>query len=113
MEQKLMLKKSVSELLLCEFNTDETYSILRSNPSIYLSWGVERIFNVEDRGLMMKVNGNHHKGWVLITLGWNDYYRVHILTKYGEELDSFTEVCFDELVQIIDDRIEWVEEYEF
>jgi len=113
MEQKLMLKNSVNKLLLCEFNTDETLSILRSNPSIYLSWGVERYFNVEDRGLMMKVNGNHHKGWVLITLGWNDYYRVHILTKYGEVLDSFTEVCFDELIQTIDDRIEWIEEYEF
>ena len=113
MEQKLMLKKSVNELLLCEFNTDETYSILRSNPSIYLSWGVERCFNVEERGLMMKVNGHHHKGWVLITLGSDDWYRVHILTKYGEVLDSFTEVCFDELVQTIDDRIEWVDEYEF
>jgi hypothetical protein len=113
MEQKLMLKKSVSELLMSEFNTDETLSILRSNISIFWSWGVERYFNVEDRGLMMKVNGNHHKGWVLITLGWNDYYRVHILTKYGEVLDSFTEVCFDELIQTIDDRIERIEEYEF
>ena len=113
MEQKVKLKKSVMELLMSEFNTDETYSILRSNLSIYWSWGVERIFNVEDRGLMMKVNGHHHKGWVLITLGWNDYYRVHILTKGGEVLDSFSEVCFDELVQIIDDRIERVEEYQF
>jgi hypothetical protein len=48
-----MLKKSVSELLMIEFNTDETLSILRSNPSIYLSWGVERCFNLEDRGLMI------------------------------------------------------------
>ncbi len=55
----------------------------------------------------------HHKGWVLITLGSDDWYRVHILTKFGEVLDSFTEVCFDELVQTIDDRIEWVDEYEF
>jgi len=113
MEQKLMLKESVSELLLCEFNTDETLSILRSNPSIYLSWGVERYFNVEDRGLMMKVNGNHHKGWVLITLGSDDWYRVHILTKFGKVLESLNGVCFDELVQIIDDRIERVEEYKF
>jgi len=113
MEQKLMLKKSVGELLMSEFNTDETLSILRNNISIFWSWGVERYFNVEDRGLMMKVNGHHHKGWVLITLGSDDWYRVHILTKYGEILDLYDGVCFDELIHIIDDRIEWVDEYEF
>jgi len=113
MEQKLMLKNSVNKLLLCGFNTDETISILRSNPSIYWSWGVERYFNVEDRGLMMKVNGHHHKGWVLITLGWDDWYRVHILTQFGEVLDSYNGVGFDELIGVIDDRIERIEEYEF
>ena len=113
MEQKLKLKKSVLGLLMNGFNTDETLSILRSNLPVYWSWGVERVFSVEDKGLVMKVNGHHHKGWVLITLGGDDYYRVHILTKDGEILDSFSEVCFDELVQIIDDRIERIEEYEF
>ena len=113
MEQKLMLKESVMKLVLEEFDTDETLLILKSNPSIFLSWGVERILNVEGRGLMLKVNGHFHDGWVLITLGWDDYYRVHILTKFGEVLDSFEGVCFDELVRTIDDRIEWVDEYEF
>jgi hypothetical protein len=107
------LKKSVMRLVIDEFNTNETHSILRRNISIYWSWGVETIFDVNGKGLMMKVNGHHHKGWVLITLGWDDYYRVHILTKFGEVLDSYEGVCFDELVRIIDDRIERVEEYEF
>ena len=113
MEQKLKLKSSVLGLLLNGFNTNETLSILRNNPSIFWSWGVERVFNVDEKGLVMKVNGNHHKGWVLITLGWDDYYKVHILNRDGEVLDSFNEVCFDELVQIIDDRIERIKEYEF
>ena len=78
-----------------------------------MSWGVENLFDVDGKGLMMKVNGYHHKGWVLITLGLDDYYRVHILTKIGEVLDSFEGICFDELLQTIDDRIEWVDEYEF
>jgi hypothetical protein len=59
------------------------------------------------------VNGHHHKGWVLITLGSEDWYRVHILTKFGEILDYYDGVCFDELVRTIDDGIEWVDEYEF
>ena len=113
MKQKLMLNETVKNLLLCEFNPNETLSILKSNPSIFMSWGVEKLVNVNGRGLMIKVNGHHHCGWVLITLGWDDWYRVHILSDGGEVLDSFEGVCFDELVQIIDDRIEWVEEYEF
>jgi hypothetical protein len=69
--------------------------------------------NVDGRGLMIKVNGHHHCGWVLITLDGDDWYRVQIFSKFGEVLDTYSEVEFDELVQIIDDRIEWVEEYEF
>jgi len=111
MEQKLMLRESVMKLVLEVFNTDETLLILKSNPSIFLSWGVERIFSVDGKGLMLKVNGHHHKGWVLITLGWDDWYRVHILTKFGEILDSYGGVGFYELLQIIDDRIERIEEY--
>lgn len=93
-----------------QFNANETLLVLRSNPSIFMSWGVEKLVNVDGRGLMMKVNGHHHCGWVLITLGGDDWHRVHILTDGGEVLDSYSEVCFAELLQIIDDRIE---EYEF
>lgn len=113
MEQKLMLKESVMKLVLEEFDTNETLHILKSNPSIFMSWGVEKVFSVDGRGLMIKMNGHHHCGWVLITLSWDDWYRVHILTEGGEVLDSYSEVCFDELLQIIDDRVERIEEYEF
>jgi hypothetical protein len=113
MEQREKLNETVMNLLMDKFNVIETYTILRSNPSIYWSWGVEKLVNMKGRGLMMKVNSHHHNGWVLITLGWDDYYRVHILTEFGEVLDSYEGICFDELVRTIDDRIEWVDEYEF
>jgi hypothetical protein len=47
-----------------QFNANETLLVLRSNPSIFMSWGVEKLVNVDGRGLMMKVNGHHHCGWV-------------------------------------------------
>lgn len=96
-----------------QLNANETLLVLRGNPSIFMSWEVKKLVNVDERGLMMKVNGHHHCGWVLITLDGYDWYRVHILSDGGEVLDSYSEVCFDELLQIIDDRIEWVDEYEF
>jgi hypothetical protein len=42
-----------------------------------------------------------------------DWYRVHILTQFGEVLDSYNGVGFDELIGVIDDRIERIEEYKW
>jgi hypothetical protein len=69
-----------------QFNVNETFLVLRSN--LFMSWGVEKLVNVDGRDLMMKVNGHHHCVWVLITLDEYDWYRVHILTQFGEVLDS-------------------------
>jgi hypothetical protein len=44
---------------------------LRIKLSVYLSWKVERCLNVEDRGLVKKVNG-FHEDCVLISLGSDD-----------------------------------------
>ena len=34
---------------------------------------------------MFKVNGHHHKGWVLITLAWNDTYTLRFFsTQFNE-----------------------------
>ena len=67
--------------------------------------------NIENKGLMFKVNGHHHKGYVLITLDWMDTYDVHLVTTHGNIVKSFEMVYFDMLVEIIDNNIERIEEY--
>ena len=98
-------------LLEREFNLNETIKVLSYNPSIFWSWGVSKRINLNDKGLLLKVSGNHHKGSVLITLGWNDTYNVYIISNKGKILDEYKEVYFDVLTELIDNRIERIKEY--
>ena len=100
---------------LCErpFNVNETKQILKMSARIVLSWGISKSYGLEGKGLMLKVNGNHHKGWVLITLGWEDLYKVYIVNNNGRVLDKYEGIYFDQLVETIDNRIEKLDSYRF
>jgi len=87
--------------------------VLSYNKSIYWSWGVSKRMNLNDRGLLLKVSGNHHKGSVLITLGWDDTYCVYIISNSGKILNEYKEVYFDVLTELIDNRIERIKEYSY
>jgi hypothetical protein len=100
-------------LLEREFDTMETMQVLSYNKSIYWSWGVSKRTNLNDKGLLLKVSGNHHKGSVLITLGWDDTYCVYIISNSGKILNEYKEVYFDVLTELIDNRIERIKEYSF
>ena len=67
-----------------EFNPKETLQVLTLNRMTYWSWGVSKLINMFNKGLCLKVSGHHHKGWVVITLGWTDTYSVYYLSNKGE-----------------------------
>jgi hypothetical protein len=98
-------------LLEREFNLTETMSVLTHNQNIYWSWGVNQKMNIDNKGLLLNVNGHHHKGSVLITLSWNDTYSVYIINNRGRILNEYKEVYFDVLTEVIDNRIERIKEY--
>jgi len=95
-----------------DFDQMLTMEVLQSNRSIFWSWGVSKRVKMTG-GLMIKVSGHHHKGWVLITLGWDDLYRVHIIGNRGKVLDTYEGIFFDYLVEVIDSRIEKISDYKF
>ena len=98
-------------LLEREFDLKETMKVLSYDQRIFFSWGVSKRINLNDKGLLLNVNGNHHKGSVLITLAWNDTYSVYIINNRGKILDEYKEVYFDVLTEMIDNRIERIKEY--
>lgn len=98
-------------LLERDFNLKETMEVLTYNRNIYFSWGVSKRQNLNDKGLLLNVNGHHHKGSVLITLGWDDTYCVYIINNRGKILNEYKEVYFDILTELIDNRIERIKEY--
>lgn len=95
------------------FNVNETMQVLTSNLSVYWSWGVSTKINYQNKALILKVSGHHHKGYVVITLDYNDTYNVHMVNTRGTILNEYTMVYFDNLVELIDNRIERVAEYSY
>jgi len=94
-----------------EFNPSETLQLLQRYQFRFWSWGSNGFTNLEDKGLLFKVNGNHHKGYVLITLGYDDTYKVYIISTQGNIKDTYEGIYFDMLFETIDNRIERIKEY--
>jgi hypothetical protein len=57
------------------------------------------------------VSGHHHSGHVYITLAWNDTFTIYYTTSRGKIVDKREEVYIDELVQVIDERVEKIDAY--
>ena len=107
------LIKKVDSLLECEFSLKETLQVLTMNQPIYWSWGVSFKCNFKNKGLLLKVNGHHHKGYVLITLNYTDTYSVHLITTHGNLVKTYNMIYVDMLVETIDNKIERIKDYQF
>jgi hypothetical protein len=107
------MSDKMTELLQREFDLNETLMVLKSPINIYWTWGVEKIYNVKNQGLILKVNGHHWKNFVLVTLAWNDTYTVSLLNEELNPTKTITEIYFDMLQNTIDREIEFIEEYKY
>ena len=76
--------------------------------STIMSWGASKFAATiykDMPALMFSVNGRLHKGNIIIALNGADYYEVYL--KSGSETALInSEVCFDELGDVIDEYIE-------
>ncbi|MFZ9956954.1 MAG: hypothetical protein ACO3E1_12660 [Flavobacteriales bacterium] len=104
---------TISPKLQREFNPSETIQWLTYNPSIFMSWGVSKRINLNDKALLMKVSGNHHKGWVAITLAWDDTYSIYYINNNGTFKEEQHNVYCDMLRDVIDDKIEKITDYQY
>ena len=118
------LREKVHSCRERSFSADETLRQLRApNPYIMGSWRACHFARVpsedypeEDAGLLFEVNGFLFKGSVLITLAWDDTYKVRFFRKRVKENgvihlveESEMEqhnVYFDELTDRIDKLVE-------
>ena len=83
--------RKIDYLYQREFDTSETVKVLTHNKTIYWSWGVSK--------------------YVLITLSWDDTYKVDYLNRNLKVIDTQENIYFDQLVEFIDNRIERIGEY--
>lgn len=94
-----------------EFITAETLQLLKMYGYRFMSWGPSGFKNLEDKVLIFKVNGHHHKGYVCISLGWDDTYTVRLISTRGNVKFEMEGVYFDNLFEVLDERIEKIPEY--
>lgn len=111
---KLEILDKIQRLFEREFNVSETLDLIqRTNIQVYWSWGVDNILQFEDKGLLIRTNGFHHTGYVLIVLAWNDTYSYYLLNDDWSIKKQAKEVYFDELQYRIDKDVERLDLYEF
>lgn len=87
-------------------------SIFQSDLSVMFSWGFNNHVKLEN-GLKFNVNGFKHKGKVAVKYNEGlDLFDVEILTFENEVIETIEGVYFDQLIEVIDNRVELVENYE-
>lgn len=72
------------------------------------SWGANSWKAISD-GLSFKVQGFKFRGIVTITLMGNDTYTIRLI-KRNKLVEEFTNVYFDEMVDLIDYQVEFTDE---
>ena len=107
--------ENMDSLCCREFDIKETLTLLHyPNPSVFMSWGVERKANYKNIGLLLYVNAHCHTGWILISLSVADLYDIYLLELGKKEIkDSIIDLYYDQLLDAIDSRIEKQDDYKF
>jgi len=77
------------------------------------SWGFNQPQALpNNEGLIFKVNGFKHKGWVKVVYNEGmDLFAVILLDNQNNELQRIEGVYFDSLVDVIDEAVEYTPDY--
>lgn len=84
--------------------------LCKQNPFAVMAWGIKNIGilkkDEEEVGALIHVNGKAHKGPVLLTLNFMDYFDVRLMNDEGVVLKSQTDIFVGELLETMDSMIE-------
>jgi hypothetical protein len=108
-KQKIDLKTAFANKCNLDFNS--LLMVLQANKPIFWSWGAVGWCRIGEKALRFKSNGYHHKGHVYISLNGKDLYDVLLTSMMGTIIDEIKDIYWDDLVEIIDNRIEKIPEY--
>ena len=94
-----------------EFNPKETMQWVNRNPLWRMTWGARNFTTFENKALFFNVSGHNHKGIVLITLSWDDTYKVTLLSTQWNVKEVIENVYCDDLAELIDVKVERIKDY--
>jgi len=86
-------------------------NIFKTNLPVIMSWGFNNPISLEN-GLRFSLNGFKHKGNVAVLYDeGKDLFNIQILSFENEVIETINSVYFDQLIEVIDNRVELVENY--
>ena len=102
-----------NELKIREFySMDKLVETLQSKMTVW-SWGAKNWTKFSDYVLGFIVNGHHHKGWVLVMVNDMDTFDI-IYTDFDMKVvDVDGEVYIESLISVIDEKVEYINEYKY
>ena len=90
--------------------------ILLSQLMVVFSWGAHNFQSLGESeegegGLLFNVNGFKHQGQVKIMLNWLDTFDIYLLDNNGNVTEKVGDVYVDNLISVVDNKVENVEDY--
>ena len=99
-------KIDVKKVSCREVDADYIVQIVHNNVSMFWSWGVSKLLDLNGKGLRLTVNGHLHKGHVYVVLNGMDLFDIYYTSNRGTIKNLDTDIYFDQLSEVIDNRIE-------
>lgn len=90
-------------------------SIFKSSLAIVLSWGFHNPVAVDEcdegeGGIIFNVQGFKFTGQVKVMLNWLDTFDIYLI-KRGDVVETIKDVYLDQLISVIDNRVEYTPDY--
>lgn len=87
-------------------------SILSMNKPVIMSWGFHKAKAIQN-GIVFNVNGFIHQGLVKVVYNMGaDLFYITLINNKKEVTREIHHIYFDELIEVIDNAVEKVENYE-
>ena len=94
-----------------DFDFDQIQYMFNQNCNIIWSWGPRNYTRLNGKGFSFRVSGRHFKGYVSLTVNDSDLYDIDFSNNRGNLKDSITNVYVEDIINVIDGKIENVSIY--
>ena len=94
-----------------QIDCKETINLLNTQRMKVWSWGTNGFTNCFDKALKFKVQAHRHKGYIYLTVNGNDLYDIYFVSTHGNLKKQFNDIFFEDVVDVIDNEIEFIKEY--
>lgn len=95
-----------------DMDSKELLGFLCAHKSKFLSWGPHNFVDIKGRGLRFNVQGHHHKGHVYLFVNGLDLFDIYLTSSHGTIKETISDIYLDDLFDILDKKIEWIDIYE-